>query len=101
MLRPDRRSAAELYPFLTQLMAYDRAFAAWTNEIRWRVALYEFIRFGIKQGWACLFAGLMLALILTTHYLYPKDALIARYDFLVAAALAIQVMMLWPSGTLT
>jgi uncharacterized membrane protein YoaT (DUF817 family) len=25
-------------------------------------ALFEFIAFGIKQAWACLFGGLMLAL---------------------------------------
>ncbi|MDR1463525.1 MAG: hypothetical protein LBI68_10420, partial [Azoarcus sp.] len=29
----------------------------------WRLALYEFVRFGFKQGWACLFGGLMVALL--------------------------------------
>lgn len=56
---------------------------------------YEFVRFGVKQAWACLFAGLMLALILGSHFLYPKDAALARYDFIALTALAIQGLMLW------
>jgi len=60
----------------------------------WRSALYEFALFGFKQGWACLFGALMLALLLATHFLYPADAPIARYDFLTIAALAIQIGML-------
>jgi uncharacterized membrane protein YoaT (DUF817 family) len=49
---------------------------------------------GFKQGWACLFGALMLALLLATHFLYPRDAPLARYDFLTLAALAIQLAML-------
>lgn len=57
-------------------------------------AVVEFVVFGLKQGWACLFGGAMLFLIIATKYL-PPDALgIARYDFLFLAALAIQVSML-------
>jgi uncharacterized membrane protein YoaT (DUF817 family) len=56
--------------------------------------VYEFLLFGFKQGWACLFGGLMLALLLATHFFYPAHAPIARYDFLTLAALAIQVAML-------
>ncbi|WP_421731661.1 DUF817 domain-containing protein [Brevundimonas sp.] len=50
--------------------------------------------FGLKQGWACLFGGLMLALLVGTHLLWPQNAPIARYDFLVLAAVAIQAGML-------
>ncbi len=50
--------------------------------------------FGFKQGWACLFGGLMLALLLGTHLFYPAGAPIARYDFLAIAALLIQIGML-------
>ena len=57
-------------------------------------AVYEFVLFGIKQGWACLFGGLMLGLLLATHALYPPDAPIARYDALTIAALLIQTGML-------
>ncbi|WP_370180123.1 DUF817 domain-containing protein [Alteriqipengyuania sp.] len=60
----------------------------------WRLWLYEFLLFGFKQGWACLFGGLLLALLLATHFLYPDDAPLARYDFLTLAALAIQIGML-------
>jgi uncharacterized membrane protein YoaT (DUF817 family) len=55
---------------------------------------YEFARFGVKQAWACLFGGLMLALLVATFLWYPKGALLARYDFLTLAALAIQIAML-------
>ncbi len=56
--------------------------------------VYEFLLFGFKQAWACLFGGLMLALLLATHLFYPADASLARYDFLTIAALAIQLGML-------
>lgn len=55
---------------------------------------YEFLLFGFKQGWACLFGGLMLALLLGTHFFYPGGAPIARYDFLTIAAVLIQAAML-------
>ncbi|EKF20687.1 DUF817 domain-containing protein [Nitratireductor pacificus] len=50
--------------------------------------------FGLKQAWACLFGGVLLALIIATHYLWPRDAALARYDFLFLAALGIQIAML-------
>jgi uncharacterized membrane protein YoaT (DUF817 family) len=60
----------------------------------WPSWLYEFALFGFKQGWACLFGGLMLALLLVTHLVYPAGSPLARYDFLTLAALAIQLAML-------
>ncbi len=57
-------------------------------------ALVEFAVFGLKQAWACLFGGLLLALIIATHYLWPENAVLARYDFLFLAAVVIQVLML-------
>ncbi len=56
--------------------------------------IVEFVVFGLKQGWACLFGGLLLALLIATRWFWPESALIARYDFLVVAALGIQVAML-------
>lgn len=50
--------------------------------------------FGFKQGWACLFGALMLALLIATHLFYPQGAWLPRYDFLALAALAIQLAML-------
>ena len=60
----------------------------------WRAWGYEFLLFGFKQGWACLFGALMLGLLLGTHLFYPPGAAFARYDFLTLAALAIQLGML-------
>ncbi|HEY7799667.1 MAG TPA: DUF817 domain-containing protein [Hyphomonadaceae bacterium] len=56
--------------------------------------VFEFVSFGVKQGWACLFGGLMLALLVGTHLFYPEGAPLARYDFLTIAALGIQIAML-------
>jgi uncharacterized membrane protein YoaT (DUF817 family) len=50
--------------------------------------------FGFKQGWACLFGALMLALLLGTHAFYPAQAALHRYDVLTLGALAIQIGMI-------
>ncbi|KQS54325.1 hypothetical protein ASG17_11815 [Brevundimonas sp. Leaf363] len=67
---------------------------AWADRSRWRGYLYEFLWFGLKQGWACLFGGLMLILIVGTFLLWPDGAPVSRYDFLVVGALAVQAGML-------
>src|SRR3546814_16960673 len=54
----------------------------------------EFLVFGFKQGWACLFGALMLALLLATHFLWPEDAPIHRYAALTMGAVLIQLSML-------
>jgi uncharacterized membrane protein YoaT (DUF817 family) len=87
--------AANDWPLIAGLQAWESRLA---NNLAGRgrlgVALYEFFRFGVKQAWACLFGGLMCALLLGTHWWYPKDALLARYDFLTLAALGIQALLL-------
>ncbi len=57
-------------------------------------ALVEFLVFGLKQAWACLFGGLMLLLLVGTKLFWPEGAFLARYDFLFLASLAIQLLML-------
>lgn len=57
-------------------------------------ALAEFVMFGLKQGWACLFGGVMLILMILTSLVWQADWALARYDFLVLAALAIQASFL-------
>ena len=57
-------------------------------------AFFEFITFGIKQAWACLFGGLMLAMLVGTYLCYPPDAALARYDFITLMAVLIQALML-------
>lgn len=60
----------------------------------WRLWVYEFLLFGFKQAWACLFGALLLVLLLATHLWYPDEAALHRYDFLTLCAVAIQVGML-------
>ncbi|MFC0633031.1 DUF817 domain-containing protein [Brevundimonas balnearis] len=67
---------------------------AWADGGRWRRYAFEFLWFGLKQAWACLFGGLMLALILGTFLFWPETAPVSRYDFLVVGAVAIQIAML-------
>ncbi len=60
----------------------------------WTMFVFEFVSFGIKQAWACLFGGLMLTLLTASYLLYPAGAPLARYDFVTLAALALQAGML-------
>ena len=78
----------------TRFAAIRARLEAYAPSPGWPSWLYEFLLFGFKQGWACLFGGLMLALLLGTHLFYPADAPLARYDFLTLAAVAIQVGMI-------
>lgn len=55
---------------------------------------YEFLCFGLKQAWACLFGGCMVALLLVSAAYWPKGAPIARYDALTLAAIVIQVVLI-------
>ncbi|MEO3386523.1 DUF817 domain-containing protein [Mesorhizobium sp. CAU 1741] len=57
-------------------------------------AIVEFIVFGLKQAWACLFGGAMLALMIGTRLWWPDDATFARYDFLFLAAVTLQAGMI-------
>ena len=56
--------------------------------------LWEFALFVFKQGWACLFGAILLALELLTKWKWPAHAPLARYDFLFLAALFVQAMLL-------
>lgn len=77
-----------------QVEAFDAVARPWAERTKWNGWAYEFLLFGLKQAWACLFGGLMLALLLGTHLFWPADAPLARYDFLVIASVAIQVALL-------
>ena len=78
----------------SRFRAFRARLEAFTPPPGWPSWTYEFALFGFKQGWACLFGALLLALLLATHLFYPADAALARYDFLTLAALAIQLGML-------
>jgi uncharacterized membrane protein YoaT (DUF817 family) len=91
---PGRRSAAANWAPLARFIAADKRVAQWAGKRRATAFLYEFARFGLKQGWACLFGGAMVGLLIATSLWYPRSAPLARYDFLFLAALAIQIAML-------
>ena len=57
--------------------------------------LAEFVMFVLKQGWACLFGGLLLAAILASRAVWQPDWGLARYDFLFLFAILAQVIFLW------
>lgn len=61
---------------------------------RLHALVVELVVFVLKQGWACLFGGLMLAAILAARIRYPDDAALARNDLLTIVAVALQVTML-------
>jgi uncharacterized membrane protein YoaT (DUF817 family) len=88
------RSGAAAWPVLRQFIDAEARIASRLARHPASAALYEFLRFGMKQAWACLFGGLMLALLIGTYFFYPHDAALARYDFLFLAALALQVSLL-------
>jgi uncharacterized membrane protein YoaT (DUF817 family) len=89
------QSAARVWAPLAKFIDWEAELGE-RAEARGRAAhfAYEFIRFGVKQAWACLFGALLLGLLIATHFFYPKGAIVARYDFLVVAAVMIQIVML-------
>ena len=60
----------------------------------WPRFLFEFAVFVFKQGWSCLFGALMLAALLGTHFWWPADAAMHRYDALTLFAITVQAAML-------
>lgn len=58
------------------------------------VFVHELFWFGIKQAWACLFGGLMLALLIVTWMFWPTDAPLGRYDFVTLMAVLIQIALM-------
>lgn len=87
-------SAAALWGALRPFIALEARVAHGAEQRPVTAIVYEFIRFGMKQAWACLFGAIMLGLLMATHLWYPKGAQLARYDFLFLAALAVQALML-------
>jgi len=92
--RPPQQSAAAIWAPLARFIAVEQRIGDWAGRRPTTAFAYEFVRFGIKQAWACLFGGLMVALIVGTYLWYPRDAALGRYDFMFLAALAIQIAML-------
>ena len=58
-------------------------------------ALAELAMFVLKQGWACLFGGLLLVAIIATRLIWRPDWPLHRYDALFLFAIGTQVLFLW------
>jgi len=56
--------------------------------------LAEFVLFGLKQGWACLFGALLLGALLVSRAVWQPDWPIHRYDAMLVFALTVQVLFL-------
>ena len=56
--------------------------------------LAEFVMFVLKQGWACLFGGLMLAAIIGSKLIWQPDWPLQRYDALFLFAIVTQALFL-------
>ena len=91
---PQATSAANLWRPLRGFVVWERRVALRASRRPFTAFLHEFVCFGIKQAWACLFGAAMLILLLGTHWWYPAGASLARYDFLTISALLIQLGML-------
>lgn len=73
--------------------ALEKRIADW---VRPRLPFFatEFLTFGFKQAWACLYAGVMLAMIMGTKLLWNQQWPLPRYDFLTIASVLIQALLL-------
>ena len=93
--KPDLHGPARRdWPLVARFSDAEARLGAWAGQHRAGALIYEFLRFGVKQAWACLFGGIMVALLLATHFWYPPGAALPRYDFLVLASIAVQVALL-------
>lgn len=54
-----------------------------------------FVMFGLKQGWACLFGGLLLIALIGTSLVWQEDWPLHRYDALFLFAVLTQAAFLW------
>lgn len=72
----------------------ERRLGDWARA-RLPLVLVEAVMFVLKQGWASLFGGLLLAAILLSKALWHPDWPLARYDALFLFAVATQIAFLW------
>ncbi|MDJ1370999.1 DUF817 domain-containing protein [Gulosibacter molinativorax] len=93
----DKRDETHRHELTRVERALDRIFNRWlkgANAHGIRAFLVEFLVFGLKQAWACLFGALMLIAIVAARLWWPDDAALARNDMLVIVAICIQALML-------
>ncbi|PTQ75622.1 DUF817 domain-containing protein [Celeribacter persicus] len=78
---------------MSQPTSLERRLGDWLRA-RLPHAITELVMFTVKMGWAALFGGLLLIAMLATHTLWQDNWPIARYDALLAYALALQILFL-------
>ena len=69
----------------------DAAFLARSPLPDWVQSVLLFL---LRQAWAGLFAGIILAALLITAHVWQDDWALARYDFLVLLAVGVQVLLI-------
>jgi uncharacterized membrane protein YoaT (DUF817 family) len=74
--------------------ALERRLGDWARA-RLPYGLAEFVMFVLKQGWACLFGGLLLAAIIGTKLVWQPGWPVQRYDALFLFAIGCQALFLW------
>lgn len=90
-LRAPGASAAAIWPPLARFIAIEDRLGERMAGRPVLAGVYEFVRFGMKQAWACLFGGIVVFLLIATYLVYPRDAALTRYDFLFLSMVAVQV----------
>lgn len=56
--------------------------------------IHEFILFGLKQAWACLFGALLLGMMILTSFVDWETLPVHQYDVLFVGAVLIQVILM-------
>lgn len=92
-MQPDHSSNAGFTPVERSLEHRAQRFLSSASANGVRAGLTEFVAFGLKQAWACIFGAALLAVLMAARLWYPDDAALARNDFLTLAAVAIQILM--------
>jgi uncharacterized membrane protein YoaT (DUF817 family) len=87
-------SAAATWAPLRRFISCEAKLGRFMARRRWTALGYEFFRFGLKQGWACLFGGIAVALMITTYSFYPAHVPFPRYDFLFVCMISVQAALL-------
>jgi len=91
---PSRAQTLRNWPLVARFFQLESRLGAVAKHRPVMAGTYEFVRFGFKQAWACLFGGVMVALIAGTYLAYPAGVALPRYDFLVLASIAVQLALL-------
>ncbi len=94
MPTPSPSRAAAEWPLIARFRNVEARIGRIASQRASTAALYEILRFGLKEAWACLFGGAMVALLVVTHLYWPPACVLARSDALFLGALAIQIAML-------